>query len=202
MKFAVLVSGGGTNLQALLDADRSGRLAPGSIAVVICNRPGVGAIDRAERAGKPVVVIDHKTYTGREPFEAAIQAVLDAHAVDAVILAGFMRILTPSFVDRWRDRMINIHPSLLPAFPGVDAQRQAFEYGVKVTGCTVHFVDAGTDTGPIIFQVAVPVRDDDDAEKLRLRILEKEHELLPRAAQLLAAGRLVREGRRVRILDA
>ena len=196
-RVAVLVSGSGTNLQALLDAERAGTLAPGVIACVVSNRPGVGALDRAAAAGKPAIVVDHKQFTGREPFEDALHAALAAHGVEIVVLAGFMRLLTARFLDRYPDRVINVHPSLLPAFPGVDAQRQAFDHGVKVAGCTVHFVNAALDDGAIILQAAVPVADDDDAETLRARILVEEHRLLPRAVQLLCAGRLARDGRRV-----
>jgi len=197
MRIAVLVSGSGTNLQALLDAAARGELAPAEIVCVISNRPGVRALERAAAAGVPALVVDHKQFPGREPFERALLASLAEHRVEAVVLAGFMRLLTSGFLDRFPDRVINIHPSLLPAFPGVDAQRQAFEHGVKVTGATVHFVDAGLDAGPIILQAAVPVLDGDDVETLRARILEREHELLPRALALLAAGRLTRDGRRV-----
>ena len=199
MRFGVLVSGTGTNLQALLDAEARGALAPAEIACVVSNRPGAGALQRAQAAGKPALTVDHKLFPGREPFEDALLAVLAEHRVEAVVLAGFMRVLTPRFIDHFPDRIVNIHPSLLPSFPGVDAQRQAFEHGVKVTGATVHFVDAGLDGGAIVLQAAVPVADDDTVETLRKKILEREHEILPRAVSLLAAGRLAREGRRVRL---
>jgi phosphoribosylglycinamide formyltransferase-1 len=199
VRLAVLVSGSGTNLQALLDAEARGALAPGEIALVVSNRPGVAALERAARAGKPAVVVDHKAHAGREAFEDALLAVLAAHGVEAVVLAGFMRLLTPRFLGRFPDRVINIHPALLPAFPGARAQEQALAYGVKVTGATVHFVDASVDGGAVILQAAVPVEEGDDEERLRARILAREHELLPRAAQLLAAGRLERRGRQVRI---
>ena len=199
MKLAVLVSGSGTNLQALLDAERAGALAPGEIVCVVSNRPGVRALERAAQAGKPAEVLDHTRFVGRHPFEAAIDDVLAAHAVDGLVLAGFMRLLTPEFVARYPDRIINIHPSLLPAFPGVAAQKQALDYGVRVTGATVHFVSPEMDGGAIILQAAVPVLDDDTVEALTARILVEEHRILPRAAQLLAAGRLARAGRKVRL---
>jgi phosphoribosylglycinamide formyltransferase-1 len=199
VRFGVLVSGSGTNLQALLDAEASGELAPAEIACVVSNRPGVRALDRARAAGRPAIVVDHKAFAGREPFEDALLGALAAHGAGAVVLAGFMRVLTPRFLDRFPDRILNIHPSLLPAFPGVDAQRQAFEHGVKVTGATVHFVDAGLDAGAIVLQAPVDVLPDDDVDSLRERILLREHALLPRAVRLLAAGKLRREGRRVRI---
>jgi len=199
MKVGVLVSGSGTNLQALLDAERTGTLAPAEIACVVANRPGARALARAEAAGKPGITIDHKAFATREAFEQAVLSALAEHAVEAVVLAGFMRVLTAHFLGRFPDRILNIHPSLLPAFPGVEAQRQALEHGAKVTGATVHFVDVGLDAGAIVLQAAVPVSDDDTFETLRDRILEREHDILPRAVSLLAAGRLVRDGRRVRI---
>lgn len=198
MRFAVLVSGSGTNLQALLDAERAGRLAPAEIAVVVSNRPGVMALSRAQAAGKPAVCVDHRAHAGREAFEDALLAALRAHAVEAVVLAGFMRILGPRFLSAFPQRIVNTHPSLLPAFPGVDAVPQALAHGVKVTGCTVHFVDAGVDTGPIIAQSCVPVLDDDDADSLHARIRAQEHALLPEVTRMLAAGALLCDGRRVR----
>jgi phosphoribosylglycinamide formyltransferase-1 len=198
MRLAVLVSGSGTNLQALLDAEKAGRLAPAAIAVVVSNRPGVMALQRADDAGKPAVCVDHRAHGSREAFEDAMLAVLRAHGVEAVVLAGFMRILTARFLGAFPRRIVNTHPSLLPAFPGVDAVPQALAHGVKVTGCTVHFVDAGVDTGPIIAQACVPVLDDDDEQRLHARILEQEHALLPEVARMLAAGELLCDGRRVR----
>jgi phosphoribosylglycinamide formyltransferase 1 len=200
VRLAVLVSGTGTNLQALLDVEREGRLAPAEIACVVSNRPGVLALDRAARAGKPARVVDHKRFASRELFEDALLAALAEHRVEGVVLAGFMRLLTPRFLDHFPDRVINIHPSLLPAFPGIDAQRQAWEHGVKITGATVHFVTPEVDSGAVILQAAVPIFDDDDPDRLRRRILDVEHEILPRATQLLAAGRLRRDGRRTHIL--
>ena len=201
MNFAVLVSGSGTNLQTLLDAEAAGVLVPARIACVVSNRPAVAALERAARAGKPAEVVDHRRFDDRASFEDALLAVLAAHGVDAVVLAGFLRILTGRFLGRYPDRVLNIHPSLLPAFPGLDAQRQAFEHGVKISGCTVHLVDAGLDSGPVVLQAAVPVLEDDDVEALRLRILAREHELLPRAVRLLAAGLLERQGRRVLVRE-
>jgi phosphoribosylglycinamide formyltransferase-1 len=200
VRLAVLVSGTGSNLQALLDAERRGELAPGEIAVVVSNKPNVAALEKARRAGKPALAIDHRPFASRAAFEDALLEVLQNHQAEGVILAGFMRVLTAHFLSRYPDRVLNIHPSLLPAFPGVDAQRQAWEHGVKVAGCTVHLVDDSLDGGAIVLQATVPVNDDDDAEALRARILEREHEILPRAAQLLASGRLERRGRRVTIL--
>lgn len=198
MKLAVLVSGSGSNLQALLDAEKAGRLAPAVIAVVVSNRPGVMALQRASDAGKPAVCVDHRGHAGREAFEDAMLDVLRGHAAEAVVLAGFMRVLTARFLGAFPHRIVNTHPSLLPAFPGVDAVPQALAHGVKVTGCTVHFVDAGVDTGPIIAQACVPVLDDDDEERLHARIREQEHALLPEVARMLAAGEVLCDGRRVR----
>lgn len=198
MRFAVLVSGRGTNLQALLDAEAAGRLAPAEIAVVVSHRPGAPAMDRAVAAGKPAVCVDHREYPGRAAFEDALLALLAEHRVEAVVLAGFMRILTARFLDAFPLRILNTHPSLLPAFPGVDAPAQALAHGVKVTGCTVHFVDAGLDSGPIVAQACVPVREGDDVARLHRRILAEEHALLPEATRMLAAGELLCDGRRVR----
>jgi len=198
MKLGVLVSGAGTNLQALLDAQARGALAPGAIAVVVSNKPGVPALARAAAAGVPAVVVDHRGFADRGAFEDALHAELAGHRVEAVVLAGFMRVLTAQFVDRFALRIINTHPSLLPAFPGVDAPAQAIAYGVKLAGVSVHFVDASVDGGPIIAQVAVPVADDDDAGTLHARIQREEHRLLPSVVQRLAAGRLSCQGRIVR----
>jgi phosphoribosylglycinamide formyltransferase-1 len=195
MKLGVLVSGSGTNLQALLDAEARGELAPGEIAVVISNRPGAFALERASGAGKRSVVVDHKRYNDRASFEDALLAELAG--IEAIVLAGFMRVLTHHFVERFPLRIVNTHPSLLPAFPGVDAPAQALAYGVKVTGVTVHFVDTSLDGGPIIAQRAVPVEPGDDAASLHARIQVEEHRLLPRVVQRLAAGRLSCEGRHV-----
>jgi len=195
MKIGVLVSGSGTNLQALLDAEARGELAPAEIAVVVSNRPGVLALERAAAANKRHVVIDHKKYNDRASFEDALLGEL--RGVEAVVLAGFMRVLTHHFVEKFPLRILNTHPSLLPAFPGVDAPAQALAYGVKVSGVTVHFVDTSLDGGPIIAQVPVPVEPGDDAHALHARIQREEHRLLPRVVQRLAAGRLSCEGRHV-----
>lgn len=198
MRFAVLASGSGTNLQALLDAEEEGLLAPAEVVLVLCNRPGAMALERARAAGKPALCVDHRQFEGRVAFEDAMLAALAEHRVEAVVLAGFMRVLTERFIGAYPRRILNTHPSLLPAFPGLDAPRQALEHGVKVAGCTVHLVDHGVDTGPIIAQACVPVLDGDDAATLHRRIQTKEHELLPRAARMLAAGELSCKGRRVR----
>lgn len=196
MKLAVLVSGSGTNLQALLDAQTRGELAPAEIAVVVSNRPGVPALARAERAGVASAVVEHRGLA-REEFEDQLLAVLAAHEVEAVVLAGFMRVLTAHFVDRFPLRILNTHPSLLPAFPGANAAAQAIAHGVKLSGATIHFVDTSLDGGPIIAQVAVPVEPTDDAATLQARIQVEEHQLLPQVVRRLAAGELSCQGRLV-----
>lgn len=197
MKLGVLVSGAGTNLQALLDAS----LAPAEISVVISNRPEAYALERARAAGVPAVTIDHKAFPSRDAFEVVLLAELAARGVDAIVLAGFMRILGDRFIAAFPGRIVNTHPALLPAFPGVDAPAQAIAHGAKISGVTVHFVDGGVDTGPIIAQRAVPVLPGDTVETLHQRIQAEEHRLLPRVVQALAAGRITCEGRRVS-LDA
>jgi len=190
MRFAVLVSGTGTNLQALLDAD----LAPGTIALVLSNKPGAVALERARAAGVPTAVVDHRG-RDRAVFEDELLATLAAHRIDAIVLAGFMRVLSPRFVGAYATRIINTHPSLLPAFPGLGAPAQAIAYGVKLAGATIHFVDGSVDGGPIIAQAAVAVLPDDDAESLHARIQREEHRLLPEAVRRMASGRLTCEGR-------
>jgi phosphoribosylglycinamide formyltransferase 1 len=202
MKIGVLASGGGTNLQALLDAAARGELGPGRIAVVGANVAGCGALTRAATAGVPTFVVDHKVHASRVEFDRAVIAELRAHGVELLVFAGFMRLVTTELLAAFPQRIVNIHPALLPAFPGMHAQAQAFRYGVKVAGCTVHFVDEGTDSGPIIAQAAVPVLDDDDDESLQQRILAEEHRLLPAVVRAIAEGRVRVEGRRVRITDA
>jgi len=197
MRFAVLVSGTGTNLQALLDAEAAGQLAPAEIAAVASNRPGVLALERARVAGKPAITVEHRGFPSREAFEDALLEALAPHRIDAIVLAGFMRVLTPRFLDRFPLRVVNTHPSILPAFPGHDAAAQAIAHGVKLSGCTVHLVDSGVDTGPIIAQRAVPILSGDDAVALQRRIQAEEHRLLPAVVRALAAGRISCEGRSV-----
>jgi phosphoribosylglycinamide formyltransferase-1 len=196
LRVGVLASGRGSNLQALLDATR-GPGFPARVAVVIADRERAGALQRAASAGVPAVFVDPKAYGDREAYDAALLAGLERHRVDLVCLAGFMRILGGDFVRRLRGRLVNIHPSLLPAFPGLHATRQALDHGVKVAGVTVHFVDEGVDTGPIIAQTSVPVRDDDTEESLSERILVEEHRLYPDVVRRFAEGRLRLSGRRV-----
>lgn len=198
-RVGVLVSGRGSNLQALLDAQRAGNLG-GEIVVVISNVDSAAALDRARDAGVPAVFRDHRGRV-REAYDVELVGVLRAHAVDLVCLAGFMRLLSPDFVRAFAGRIANVHPSLLPAFPGQGAQLQALAHGVKVSGATVHLVDEGLDNGPIVLQEAVPVADDDTPESLAARILEAEHRIYPRAVRILLEGRYRIEGRRV-VLEA
>jgi phosphoribosylglycinamide formyltransferase-1 len=194
----VLISGSGTNLQAILD-----RVADGSldcrIPLVICNRPGAAGLERARRAGVPTRVVEHRGYPTREAYDAALVAALREVGVELVVLAGFDRIVTRVLLGAFPSRVMNIHPALLPAFPGLHAQRQAVEHGVRIAGATVHFVDEEMDHGPIILQGAVAVGPDDTPETLAQRILQVEHTIYPAAIRLFAQGRLTIEGRRVRI---
>ncbi len=199
MKIGVLVSGGGSNLQALIDAGVAGTLGPARIALVGSNVPGCLALTRAERAGVPTFSLDHRSFPNRVAFDEAVAARLAEAGVELVVLAGFMRILSGEFVRAHAGRLINIHPALLPAFPGLHPQRQALDQGVKFSGCTVHFVDEGTDSGPIIAQTIVPVLEGDDENTLGQRILAEEHRLLPAVVRAIAEGRTSLEGRRVRI---
>jgi phosphoribosylglycinamide formyltransferase-1 len=190
MRLGVLCSGGGSNLQSILDAVASGALTA-EIALVLSNVPGAGAIARAEKAGVPTKTLDHKAFKGnREGFDAEVVAALRAARVDLVVLAGFMRIVTPVLLNAYAGKVVNIHPALLPAFPGVDGQGQAFRYGVRIAGCTVHFVDGGCDTGPIIAQTAVLVHADDTDATLRQRILKEEHALFPKVLQWIVEGKV------------
>ena len=191
----VLISGRGSNLQALIDAQKRGELG-GEIAVVVSNVKDAPGLERARQAEIPTEFRDHRGRR-REDFDAEIVSILREHGVELVCLAGFMRLLSPVFVRAFPRRILNIHPALLPAFPGLDAQRQALDHGVKVSGATVHLVDEGLDSGAIVAQEAVPVRSDDTAESLAARILEAEHRLYPRAVRLLLEGRCRVDGRRV-----
>lgn len=196
LKTGVLISGSGTNLQALIDAAKAPDY-PAEITLVISNKAEAQGLERARQAGIPTHVISHTDYNGREAFDAALDDVLRSASCNMVCLAGFMRILSSTFVEGWRDRMINIHPSLLPAFRGLDAQGQAIAAGAKLSGATVHFVVPEMDAGPIIVQGAVPVLDGDDTARLAKRIQGVEHRIYPLALQLIGAGRTRIEGNRV-----
>jgi phosphoribosylglycinamide formyltransferase-1 len=195
----VLVSGSGSNLQAIIDNIEASQLSA-EIKVVISNEPGAYGLVRAENHHIKTMVINHRDYDSREAFDQGLVTALKENGVELVILAGFMRVITPTFLKAFHNRILNIHPALLPAFPGVHVWQEAIDYGVKFSGCTVHFVDEGTDTGPIIIQSVVPVLDDDDADSLSARILKQEHKIYSRAIQLFAQGRLEITGRRVKIL--
>jgi phosphoribosylglycinamide formyltransferase 1 len=196
MKLGVLVSGSGSNLQALLDACATPGF-PAEVAVVMSNVPTAFALERARKAGVRAEVLEHKAFGSRADFEKALGDTLVSAGVELVCLAGFMRLLGADFLGRFPGKVLNIHPSLLPAFPGLHAQRQALERGVKVAGCTVHFVDPGMDTGPIIAQAVVPVLPGDDEAALSARILKEEHRLYPLAVKLVATGGVKQEGSRV-----
>lgn len=201
LKVAVLISGRGTNLQALIDACAVEKY-PAEIVQVVSNVAGVIGLTRAEAAGIPTCVIDHRDYQSREAFEDAIHEVLKSASTQLVCLAGFMRILTENFVNRWWDRLINIHPSLLPAFRGLNVHERVLEYGARFSGCTVHFVRPAMDDGPIIVQAAVPVVPGEKAEALAARILVEEHSIYPLAVQLIAESRVRVSDERVLIRDA
>jgi phosphoribosylglycinamide formyltransferase-1 len=195
----VIASGRGTDFQSLVDARDRGELDV-DLAVLVCNVPGAPVLERARKAGIPSVVIDHRPFgKDRQAFEREVTKVLRAYQVDLVVFAGFMRIVSPYLVREFPNRIMNIHPSLLPAFPGAHAHRDVLAAGAKVSGCTIHFVDASVDGGPFILQKAVPVLEDDTEETLEARILAWEHRLLPLAVRLFAEERLTVDGRRVRI---
>ncbi|HVC19613.1 MAG TPA: phosphoribosylglycinamide formyltransferase [Vicinamibacterales bacterium] len=194
-RLGVLISGRGSNLQAILDAIASGRLTA-AVAVVMANRPDAGGLARAQAAGIEAICLDHQAYADRHAYDEALAAELRRREVGVICLAGFMRKLGPRFIDAFPNRILNIHPSLLPAFPGLHAQRQAIAHGVKVSGATVHFVTTELDAGPIVLQAAVPVRDEDTEETLSARILVEEHRIYPEAIRIVLEGRWSIAGRR------
>lgn len=198
LRIGALASGGGSNLQAIIDRCADGSLEA-EVALILSNNPDAGALERARTAGIPWLCIDHRGYASREEFDQAVVAALQAAKVELVVLAGFMRIISAAFLEAFPGRIMNIHPALLPAFPGLHVQRKALEYGARFSGCTVHFVDGGVDTGPIIIQAVVPVLDQDTEATLSARILKEEHRIYPRAIQLFAQGRLRLVERRVLI---
>ncbi|HIJ80252.1 MAG TPA: phosphoribosylglycinamide formyltransferase [Desulfuromonadales bacterium] len=199
-KLGVLVSGSGTNLQSIIDSIESGHIAA-SIACVISNKPGVFALARAERHGIPVIVHENCLFSDRKQYDAALVKILREYGVDLVVMAGFMRILSDVMVTAFPNAIMNIHPALLPSFPGLHAQQQALDYGVRYSGCTVHFVDCGTDTGPIIIQAVVPVNEDDTEDTLSARIQKEEHRIFPEAIKLFTESRLHVAGRCVHTLS-
>ena len=205
VRLAVLLSGRGSNLQAIIEAIEVGALSA-EIAVVVSNKQEAAGLERARKHGAPVVWLDPKPFAGRpdnrEAYDRAMLDVLRKYEVDLVLLAGYMKIVTAVLVAAYENRMMNIHPSLLPSFPGLDVQKKAIEHGCKIAGCTVHFVTEGVDEGPIIVQAAVPIVEGDTPDALAARILEQEHRIYPHAIQLYAEGRLRVEGRRVIVAEA
>jgi len=199
LKIGVLVSGRGSNLQAIIDAIEAKKLKA-EIAVVISNVPGVQALERAKKHGIKAVVVNDRDFQDKSSYEKELIKELENNKVELVCLAGYMKLISPELVQHFKGRMMNIHPALLPAFPGLHVQRKALEHGVKYSGATVHFVDDGCDTGPIIIQAAVPVLDDDTEETLSARILEQEHKIYPEAIRLFSENKLKIEGRRVKIV--
>ncbi|MBJ6800099.1 phosphoribosylglycinamide formyltransferase [Geomonas propionica] len=198
LKIGVLISGSGSNLQSIIDACAAGTIN-GRVVCVISNKADAFGLERARKAGIPALHLDHRAYTGREAYDEAVVATLREFDVELVVMAGFMRIITSVLLDAFPMRVMNIHPALLPAFPGLHAQRQALEYGAKVAGCTVHFVDCGTDTGPIIIQAAVPVLEGDTEDSLCARIQKEEHRIYPEAVRLFCEGLLQVDGRVVTV---
>lgn len=200
MKLGVLISGSGSNLQSIIDNIEKKTLQS-VIKIVISNNKNAMGLERAKKHGLPVAILPHEKYPNREKYDTELIRILRDYDIELVVLAGFMRILTPLFLKAFPQRVINIHPALLPSFPGTHGQKNAFDYGVKFSGCTVHFVDEGVDNGPIIIQSVVPVLQNDTADTLAARILKEEHRIYPRAIQLFAEGKLKIEGRKVRITD-
>ena len=200
MRVGVLASGSGSNFAALVEA-LNVEGSPARVELLICNVPGAKVLDRAKAAGVEAVLMDHKQTGTREQFDAAVAQTLIDRQIELVCLAGYMRLVTPAFLRRFAGKVINIHPALLPAFPGLHGVKQAIDYGVSVAGCTVHFVDEGTDTGPIIAQAAVQVLPGDDEVALSARIQEEEHRLYPAVVKAIAQGRVKLEGRKVRLQE-
>ena len=196
IRIGVLVSGSGSNLQSIMDACERG-VIEGQVAVVVSNVTEAYALERARNGSIPTVVLSHNDFPDRKAFDRELAATLQENRVDLVVLAGFMRVLSDGFLREFPGRVMNIHPALLPSFPGLGVRRKAIEHGVRFSGCTVHFVDAGVDTGPIIIQAVVPVYPDDTEGELRERILAQEHKIYPKAIQLFAQGRLIVTGRKV-----
>lgn len=200
-RIAVFASGEGSNFQALAEAADAGKLGKAEIALLVCDKPSAPVVGRAGRLGIPAFLFQPKDYESREAYERVIVEQLEAHGVDLVVLAGYMRLLTPVIVEKFSRRLINIHPSLLPAFPGKDAIRQALAYGVKVSGVTVHFVDEGMDTGPIIAQAAIPITSGETPESFAQAVHAVERELYPEVVSWFAQGRVKLEGRQVTIVE-
>lgn len=200
-RICVLASGGGTNFQSIIDASLSGLLNDARIALLFTDKEGAGAVARAKKNSIPVIVQTKEGFKDREEYDASLVKILKEHSIDLVVLAGFMRLLSPTLIRAFPEKILNIHPALLPAFPGLNVQKKALEYGARFSGCTVHFVDEGVDTGPIVIQAIVPVLQNDSPETLGKRILAEEHRIYPEAIRLYSEGKLKIEGRRVIIKD-
>jgi len=200
LRIGVLASGGGTNLQSIIDGCAVGSINA-EIVIVISNNPDAGALSRASKAGLTTKCINHREFTQREYFDKAVVATLVDNKIDLVVLAGFMRIIGKQFIAAFPNRIMNIHPALLPSFPGLHVQQQAIDYGARFSGCTVHFVDGGVDTGPIIIQAVVPILNHDTEQELAARILAQEHRIYPQAIQWFAQGKITLQGRKVIIAD-
>jgi len=200
LKLCVPISGGGSNLQALIDACADPTY-PAEIVLVISNKPDAGGLARAEKSGIPILALNHKDYNSRAEFDQVMTYAMEEAGVELVCLAGFLRLLSEEFVNHWHNRMINIHPSLLPSFKGLHVQKAAIDYGAKFSGCTVHYVRFEMDTGPIIIQAAVPIHPDDTADTLAARILIEEHKIYPEAVRLVAEGKVRLDGERADIIN-
>jgi len=198
LKLGVLISGSGSNLQSIIDHIENGTL-PAQIQIVVSNNPEAYGLVRAKKHGIPCAVLNHQDFSSREDFDRELIRILQNTGIELIVLAGFMRILTASFLHAFEQKIINIHPALLPAFPGTHVQQKAIDYGVKFSGCTVHFVDEGVDTGPIIIQAVVPVHKNDTAETLADRILKEEHKIYPQAIRYFAEDRIIKNGRHIAI---
>ena len=200
VNIGILVSGNGTNMQSIIEAIEAGKI-DGKICIVISDNPNAYALKRAKKYNIETRYINYKEFSNREEYDKKIVSLLKEKNCDLVVLAGYMKILTPYFINIYKNKIMNIHPALLPSFPGLHVQKKAIDYGVKISGCTVHFVDEGLDSGPIIIQRAVEVIGDDTEETLAKRILKEEHKIYPRAIQLFAQGRLTIKGRKVFIKE-
>lgn len=200
LKIAVFISGSGTNLQSIIDNCESGRVNA-KVVLVLSNEPDAYGIERAKKHDIPAVVVNHRDHSSRVEFEDAVLKSMADYEIDLICLAGFMRVLTDNFLGKFPNRVINIHPALLPSFAGTQGQQDAFDYGAKFAGCTVHFVDAGVDTGPIIIQAVVPLKQDDTVDTLKKRILAQEHKVYPQAIHYIAKGAVEIVGRKVVIKD-
>ncbi len=201
MNIAVFASGGGSNFQAIAESTKAGNISGVKIALLVCDTPGAHCLDRAKKLDIPIFLVERKNYSNRDEYEKAIIKELDKNKIKLVVLAGYMRMVGPELLNKYKNAVLNIHPALLPSFKGTEGIKDAFEYGVKLTGPTVHFVDGKMDNGPIILQAAVEVSEYDTAETLAEKIHRQEHKIYPEAIKLFAAGKLKIEGRRVKILS-